>query len=490
MDNNKKRENFLILNKEFHFLTAIINKPALYKSCYGKVERNNFCSLEAKELWDIISSIVKDKEAVLSIAEIEQRIENRKDNLKSDLINRWQNIRTKTPLEDITSFIEEIVKENSKNKAGEHAGKAQLLFDMRESSQAVDHLNKAIECAQSLVDTDAFMMGAEDCLNEYIKHHDLSNPGEDGIIGIRSGLRYLDSITKGLKPGELTVIGARPSVGKSALMATMVHNISSTQTVAFFSMEMNLSEVMKRMISMCSKIRLDDINNKRYLKNEKMKARYDEAIESYRKRKFFGSSVSSLNIKQIQLALKKVVINNPDLKVVFVDYLQYIQDHTNKFNSTYQVVSDISKGLKTIARELQISVVALSQLSRAASEKGTKPNIYHLKESGSIEQDADVVILLSRSEKNNAEKADPNLRYVDIINMEVAKNRNGRTGTVRCQYFKEYTYFRDSYIEEDYAQQPYNELPNNQEVKQIIDQVIPVQIEKPDSDEQIIEIQL
>lgn len=436
---------YFLEKNEFPFFLYLIEKQKTLDYLSNKVQEDFFPSAEGKELWKALIYLRKNLGDNLNFLAIEEYLDNNKDKLVSNIRNVWGSIRSQQLLnaEEANKYIDELEKHGAQLLTKKHIDQAEILLSLEKNEAAAEQLSQALDKVQGYLMVGEILDDANVCVDEFVKRHEESNPDADGVIGVKTGLPNLDFLTKGLKPGELTIIGAQSSVGKSALMATMINFISRTEAVAFFSLEMDRPEFFKRLISMESNLRMEEINSKSYQRNPKLTQQFADAVASYRKRRIYASKYASMTIKQIHTGIKQTVIKNPDIKVVFIDYLQYIQSHKNNSSTnTHQIISEISKGLKTIARDMNLSVVALSQLNRETS-KQTKPTIHNLKESGSIEQDADIVLLLYRTNKPVITPPKNCSYLIRHINIEVAKNRNGAVGALQCEFYPEFTRFRD-----------------------------------------------
>lgn len=255
------------------------------------------------------------------------------------------------------------------------------------------------------------------------------NGGE--IQGIKTHLKKLDFVIGGLHRQELIIVAGRPSMGKSVLATNLAQNIAlkSNKKVAFFSLEMNNSSLVKRMVSNLAKIdsynlRDGNINDRQWMEIAKA-----TGILNTPNLKLFEQTMS---LNKICSKCKRLKIQN-GIDVVIVDYLQLIGDAKKSANRTEEV-SYISRRLKLLAKELNITVIALSQLSRAPeARKDHRPMLSDLRESGSIEQDADVVVFLYRDEYYNEDSEDKN-----IVELIVAKQRDGKLGGIKCAWVPQY----------------------------------------------------
>ncbi len=277
-------------------------------------------------------------------------------------------------------------------------------------------------------------------------------------VGLPTGFHDLDRMTGGLRDSELTIIAARPSMGKTALGLNMVHNMTVKHgiPVALFSLEMGVEQLAERLLCMGSKYweqsRIRGVSTTMLQNPELNQAQWTVLTEAYNRLLTSPVYLDDSSLLSIQMLKSKVrrLVANYGVRCIIVDYLQLMQSSTPTDNRV-QEVSEISRGLKQIARELKMPVVALSQLSRKTTARESKlPQLSDLRDSGAIEQDADVVMFIHREdyygEKKRAPLGEPDfdqmsLPEADII---VAKNRNGPTDTVRMRWFPHITRFLDA----------------------------------------------
>jgi replicative DNA helicase len=259
------------------------------------------------------------------------------------------------------------------------------------------------------------------------------------VTGVPSGFRDLDRITSGFQEGNLVVIAARPSMGKSALGLGVAANLSVRKNVpvALFTLEMSKSEVTQRL--MCSEAKVES----QRLRTGKLSAddwpRLTAACDKLAKAPMYVDDTGSITMMEIRSKARRLKSRHPDLGLIIVDYLQLMTSGTTVENRV-QEVSQISRSLKVLARDLDVPIVALSQLSRAVEQRHDKrPILSDLRESGSIEQDADIVMFIYRDEYYNAEESDQQ----GLAEVIVAKHRNGPTDTVKLSFLKRYAKFSD-----------------------------------------------
>jgi replicative DNA helicase len=261
---------------------------------------------------------------------------------------------------------------------------------------------------------------------------------DEAYLGISTGFKDLDDLLGGFQKSDLVILAARPSVGKTALALDMMRHAALVEgkTVAFFSLEMSKTQIMDRLLGMQSGIPFWEIRTGR-LSDKKFVKLADTMGELADGNIFIddqaGQHINALRTKARRLALER------GLDIIFVDYLQLM--HGNSKESRTLEVGEISQGLKNIAKELDIPVVGLSQLSRAIEQRQSRrPQLSDLRESGSIEQDADVVMFIDREEV-----WDPETENKGTGELIVAKHRNGPTGLVKLAFVNEIASFRNLY---------------------------------------------
>ena len=256
------------------------------------------------------------------------------------------------------------------------------------------------------------------------------------LSGLPSGFDELDTFTHGFQKSDLIIIAGRPSMGKTALSLNIVSNIMkhSKLPILFFSLEMSKEQIMYRFLSMETNINQMRLKSGRVYQNEWVKLH--KMIKILSKLPFFIDDTFNLSPHNIKLKLKTIMFEQNQIGLIVIDYLQLMQDSKLKIENRAQELSKITRSLKTLAREFNIPIIALSQLSRSIEMRvDKKPILSDLRESGSIEQDADLVLMLS---DNISQGLNQNQQLIELI---VAKQRNGPTGIVRLKFNKNRTKF-------------------------------------------------
>jgi replicative DNA helicase len=264
------------------------------------------------------------------------------------------------------------------------------------------------------------------------------------ITGTPSGFEDLDAITGGFQPGNLIVLAARPAMGKSSLMSNFAENaaLGSQRAVALFSLEMSEGELAQRFIASQASIKGDDLRKGRVpqARWSKILAASNRLAES----PLYIDDSSDLSVLDVRAKSRRLAQQHADgLGLILIDYLQLMRASGHVENRVEQI-GQISRGLKTLARELEVPVIALSQLNRGVEQRTDKrPVLSDLRESGSIEQDADLVMFIYRDEYYDKES-----EREGIADLIIAKHRNGGLGTVELTFQKEYPRFM-SYAGDD-----------------------------------------
>lgn len=307
-----------------------------------------------------------------------------------------------------------------------------------DADQLLDDAQSAIiEVAEQRIKPGFVAVGA--LTEQAINIVDALRSRQDAVTGIPTGFRDLDSLTSGYHNSEFVVVAGRPSMGKTALcLNTSLHiGLRTDYSVGFFSMEMAKEQIVIRLL--CAEAQLDIKKVRTGFIAEREFERLKLSAEELAKARIFVDETPALSIMEMKAKARRLKMEQ-NLDLVFVDYMQLMRTGS-RFENRTQEISYISRSLKELAKELKIPVVGISQLSRAP-EKGRReplPQLSDLRESGAIEQDADVVIFIYRPEFYHPE--DENLRGIAKIN--VAKQRNGPTGMINLAFIREYARFAD-----------------------------------------------
>ncbi|KMT21796.1 replicative DNA helicase [Clostridium cylindrosporum] len=430
-------------------------------------------NIDAEQL--VIGSMIVDKNAITAATEILKGEEFYKDSHKIlfdaithlydhdtpvDIVTITEQLKTmdKT-LDDVggVSYISEIVsgvETTAEERVKAHARIVEDKFTLR---RLIESSNSIMEkCYDQNLEVDSILSDAE---KHIFNISQKTNTGDfehlSGIIersfedfermynsktdvtGIPSGFRDLDSKTSGFQKGDFVLIAARPSMGKTAFVLNLaLHSgLRAGKSVAIFSLEMSREQLVYRMLCAeanidMQKLRIGDLDDESWI-------RLGRASSPMSNSRIFIDDTPGITISELRSKCRRLKIEK-GLDIIIIDYLQLMSGSRNS-ESRQQEVSEISRSLKAIAKEMGAPVIALSQLSRAPEMRADhRPILSDLRESGSIEQDADVVMFLYRDEYYNKETEKKGVAEVII-----AKQRNGPTGTVELAWIGQYTRFRD-----------------------------------------------
>jgi replicative DNA helicase len=353
--------------------------------------------------------------------------------------NQLKDLSTKRELIHLSNEIKKIVLEEDKKAVEEVEEIQSKLFSIATSNMTGDFKNALKITSDTL---------------EFIKKQ--AEKKNKIVTGLDTGFVELNRMTSGFGEGDLIIIAARPSMGKTAFALNLALNVlKQDKGVAIFSLEMPAEQLMLRMLSAVGNIPLQEIRRGN-LSSEEW-SRLSEVIDDLSNRPLFVDDEGNINIHTIRAKLRKLKVQNPNLSLAIVDYLQLINSDQKE---RHLAIAEISRSLKLLARELNIPIIALSQLNRALESRPNKrPMLSDLRESGAIEQDADIIMFIYRDDVYKAMEAkqkqkeamekgkavEVNFQEKDIEEAEIiiGKQRNGPTGTVEMLFHKKYTLFTD-----------------------------------------------
>lgn len=316
----------------------------------------------------------------------------------------------------------------------------QIVTDCYDPAQEVEHL---LDRSEKLIFdiTSRKFAGAVVPLKELVRKQietiDRLYQRKENITGIATGYHEFDTQTAGMQPSDLIIIAARPSMGKSAFMTGIAEHAGMALKVptAIFSLEMSKEQLIQRMLCSCARINAHKVRTGFFAQSDwpiltKAAAKLSEAP-------IYIDDTPGITVLELKAKARRLKAQY-DIKLILLDYLQLMQGTAGSENRQ-QEISEISRSLKALARELNVPLIALSQLSRAVeSRTDHKPQLSDLRESGAIEQDADVVVMLMREEYYNP--TDENRGKAEVI---IAKQRNGPVGSLKMAFIHEYTRFEN-----------------------------------------------
>lgn len=282
----------------------------------------------------------------------------------------------------------------------------------------------------------------------------------DGLSGLSSGFEGIDKMTSGWQNSDLVIIAARPAMGKTAFVLSMMKKmaIDMRQPIAMFSLEMSNAQLVRRLMGNVCEISGEKLRNGQLKPNEW--AQLDARVQTMNDAPVYLDDTSGLSIFELRTKARRLVREH-DVKMIMIDYLQLMTASGANFNSRQEEVSIISRSLKGLAKELDIPIVALSQLNRGVENRegneGKRPQLSDLRESGAIEQDADIVCFIHRPEYYGITLDENNRDMRGMAEFIIAKHRNGATGIVKMKFRHEFARFEDLH-ETQYVPVPQGEV--------------------------------
>ncbi len=317
----------------------------------------------------------------------------------------------------------------------------QIVTDCYDTTEEVESLLDRAEKAIFEIASKKFsggLMPIKEIVRNQIEVIDRLYQRKEHVTGIATGFHEFDTQTAGLQPSDLIVIAARPSMGKSALMTCIAEHAGMVlkQPVAMFSLEMSKEQLIQRML--CSRARVDAHKVRTGFLAQSDWPSLTSAAAKLSEAPIYIDDTPGLSVLELKAKARRLKAQF-GIKILMVDYLQLMQG-AQGMESRQQEISEISRSLKGLARELGVPVIAVSQLSRAVeSRQDHRPQLSDLRESGAIEQDADVVVLLLREEYYNP--TEENRGKAEVI---IAKQRNGPVGSIHLTFIREYTRFENA----------------------------------------------
>ncbi len=263
------------------------------------------------------------------------------------------------------------------------------------------------------------------------------------VTGVETGFTEFDKMTAGLHPADLVIVAARPGLGKTSLCLNIAQFVAlkKHQSVGIFSLEMSREQLVKRLL--CAEAEIDSHKVNTGFLNKEDWTKLSRAAGALSQAKIFIDDMAAMSMTEMRSKARRLKLEH-GLDLLIIDYLQLMSGSSQRYENRTQEISQISRGLKALAKEIAIPVIAISQLNRAIeSRRGDhRPQLSDLRESGSIEQDADVVVFIYREDM-----ADPTAENQGVAEIIVGKQRNGPTGTFQLAFMKQFTKFANLYQE-------------------------------------------
>ncbi|MDQ7045055.1 MAG: replicative DNA helicase [Sulfurimonas sp.] len=449
------QDNLYNLAFERSILSSIVFEPEQFDELSTALNKDDFYLPAHQDIFNVMMELMQKNEPIdeefikkelIKIKKFDEQVmleilsANPISNTKA-YVNEIKDKSLKRHLLALTTEIKRVTVEEELPSAEVIDIVEKKLFDITQDNQTSDFKDSP----QMTFDTMAYIQ-------------EMKDRGDAILVGVDTGFHELNKMTTGFGKGDLVIIAARPAMGKTSFILNTVNSlIKQGKGVAFFSLEMPAEQLMLRLLSIqtsipLTKLRLGDMNDQEW-------GSLHGAIDGMNHAKLFVDDQGSININQLRSKLRKLKSQHPEIEIAVIDYLQIMQGVGKA--DRHQQVSEISRGLKMLARELEMPIVALSQLNRGLEARNDKrPMLSDIRESGSIEQDADIILFVYRDdvylfkeekEREKAAKAEGKEFISEYIEKDeedaeiiIGKQRNGPTGHVKLVFQKKLTRFIDA----------------------------------------------
>jgi replicative DNA helicase len=449
-------ESLYNLAFERSVLSSIIFEPSQFEEIENMLDTHDFYLGAHQDIYGAMKSLVRKEQPI-----DEEFIKKELGSAKKFDEGAMLEVLASNPISNTRAYIQEIKDKALKRHLLSLTTeiKRVTLEEELPSTEVVDLVEKKLyEITQDSQTSD--FKDAPTVTEETLAYiQEMKARGNSVLVGVDTGFAELNKMTTGFGKGDLVIIAARPAMGKTSLVLNMVQNlIDQNKGVAFFSLEMPAEQLMLRLLSIktsipLQKLRVGDMDDDQW-------SRLNGAVDQMQNSKLFVDDQGSVNINQVKSRMRKLKGQHPEIEMCVIDYLQ-IMNGTGASKDRQMEVSEMSRGLKMLARELGMPIIALSQLNRGLESRNDKrPMLSDIRESGAIEQDADIILFVYRDdvylykeekEREKAAKAEGKeytAQYVEKEEEEaeiiIGKQRNGPTGHVKLVFQKRLTRFVDA----------------------------------------------
>lgn len=430
------------LEAEMHLLGSILVRPDVLHDVMAYFRPEHFYAEKHRIIYKHITELL-DKNEPIDLVTVSSRLRDSKSLDPIGGIDYLTEIAGSVGTSASADFFaKEIYKKavlrdliHASNKIGEFG-----YNEIEELDSTLEKAEKEIyDITQKIGSTSAQFVEIKHTLEEAWARIERMHDRKGELRGITTGFKDLDNLLSGFQKSDLIILAARPSVGKTSLALDFVRNaaVHAKHAVAFFSLEMSKEQLVDRMVSAESKVNSWKLRTGSKLYDNEWE-QIQQSLNRLRESKIFIDDEAAISPIKLKSKLRKMNSKHK-VDLVIIDYLQLMSSHKHYDNMVNQV-TEISRSLKGIAKEFNVPVIALSQLSRAVETRGGKPKLSDLRDSGSIEQDADVVMFIHRDDyqKNASDRDNTGPAEAEIL---IEKHRNGPTGYVKLHFDKEKTSF-------------------------------------------------
>lgn len=448
------QDNLYNLAFERSILSSIVFEPSQFDELSNQLRKDDFYLPAHQDIFNSMTKLFQKDEPI-----DEEFIKKELNKIKKFDEQVFMEILSANPIANTKAYVNEIKDKSLKRHLLTLTTEIKRVTVEEDipSSEVIDIVEKKLYEITQESQTSDFKDSPTMTYDtmEYIK--EMKARGNNILVGVDTGFAELNKMTTGFGKGDLVIIAARPAMGKTSFILNTVNKlITQGKGVAFFSLEMPAEQLMLRLLSVqtsipLQKLRVGDLGEEEW-------TNLMDAINRMNTAKLFVDDAGSININQLRSKLRKLKNQHPEIEIAVIDYLQIMQGVGNQ--DRHLQVSEISRGLKMLARELNMPIVALSQLNRGLESRNDKrPMLSDIRESGSIEQDADIILFVYRDdvylykeekEREKAAKAEGKEFAPTYIEREeeeaeiiIGKQRNGPTGHVKLMFQKKLTRFVD-----------------------------------------------
>jgi replicative DNA helicase len=457
-------ENLYNLNIERAVLSAILFDPQIVEDVAARLKPDDFYLPFHQHLFAAMEEL-SNEEKPIDEEFLRKRLMKQSRFDEAAMIE----VLSANPITNTRAYIEEIKGRASKRALVTLATeiKKVTVEDDLEADEVMNLVERKLYQITQESASEDFRESSEVTVAMMEEINRLKALGNTRLIGVDTGFRALNDKTSGFGKGDLVIIAARPAMGKTALVLNIaLKAIERGEGVAFFSLEMPAEQLMLRMLSIKTSIPLQDLRVGNL--DDGQWTQLSTAVDEMSRRKLFVDDGGYATIHHVRSKLRKLKTRHPEISVAIIDYLQLMSGEGSR-DGRQQEISEISRGLKQLARELQIPIIALSQLNRSLESRDNKrPMLSDLRESGAIEQDADIILFVYRGNiyklneikerleraksEGNADKQAEQQKLYDAIQSQneeeteliIGKQRNGPTGTVDLVFHRRFTRFVDA----------------------------------------------
>jgi replicative DNA helicase len=445
--------NFYNLNIERAVLSSVLYDPAVFDDISAVMNEDEFYHPFHKSVYATMLHL-----SATSMPIDEEFIRQKYKGAEFDSDSFFEVLST-TPLPNLKPYVAELKELSTKRRLFSYTNEIKAeCMEQKESSEIIDSAESKLFKIATASSTRDFRESEEVAQSTLDYMHEMKKRGDNLLVGIDTGFYELNKKTAGFGKGDLIIIAARPAMGKTAFALNIASNaLQHGIGVAVFSLEMPAEQLMLRMLAAKTSIPLQDLRVANI--DDGQWSRLTDAVQHYSDSKLFVDDEGGLTMSVLRSKLRKLKARHKEVGLCIIDYLQIMSSSGNK--DRHLEVSDMSRGLKLLARELEMPIIALSQLNRGLEARADKrPMLSDLRESGSIEQDADQILFVYRDDvyrareekekemKAKAEGKDYRNNFEEKAEEEaeviIGKNRNGPTGIVNLVFHKRFTRFESS----------------------------------------------